>query len=84
MNTFYVTKYAFTQGILKVEGEISTSVLKTKGPFGTCCYHGEGREWHRTREAADVRVEEMRAKRIKSLEKQLKKLRTTIVPVVKG
>ena len=40
------------------------------------CYYGEGKEWHRTREAAIVRARAMVAEKIKSLEKQIAKLRT--------
>lgn len=37
-------------------------------------YHGEGKEWHRTRESAVAKAEEMRCKKIDSLKKQIEKL----------
>lgn len=37
-------------------------------------YHEEGKEWHRTKESAIAKAEEMRKKKIASLQKQIKKL----------
>ena len=37
-------------------------------------FHGEGKDWTRTKEAAAARAEEMKAKKIKSLKKQIEKL----------
>ena len=37
-------------------------------------YHGEGKEWCRTKEEAIKRAEEMRKKKICSLKKQIEKL----------
>lgn len=66
------TKYALTQGILEQDGEEVGSSMVMVGPL--YYLHYEGRDWHRTREAAVARAEEMRAKKIASLKKQLKKL----------
>ncbi|MEL7494169.1 MAG: hypothetical protein AAGJ95_09435 [Cyanobacteria bacterium J06554_11] len=74
----WITKYALTKGIQEAEAETwanhkgMVSVPKW-GALAT--FHGEGREWHRTRESALKRAEEMRLRRIASLEKQLDKLR---------
>lgn len=37
-------------------------------------YHGEGDEWHLTKEAAIKKAEEMRAEKIESLKNQIAKL----------
>jgi len=79
----WVTKYALTEGILELEAQ-DTHPLKigiwvryaetsANAGFGTYLY-GEGKEWHRTREAAVKRAEEMRQAKIKSVRKQLAKL----------
>ena len=70
----WITKYALTRGILEMEcaqfGDIS--VKEVGNPFPTY-YHGEGNEWHRTKESAIRKAEEMRQKKIESLKKQIKK-----------
>ena len=74
--TIWITKYALTTGIIKVEAKID-------GDYGLAGYVPEGttyidyvhpREWCATRTEALVRAEEMRQKRLKSLEKQIKKI----------
>lgn len=37
--------------------------------------HGEGKEWHRSRESAVNRLEEMRSKKIDSLQKKIAQLK---------
>ena len=37
-------------------------------------FHGEGREWHRTKESAIDKAEEMRKKKIETMKKQIEKL----------
>ena len=75
---FYVTKCALTTGIEEVEGHKGggdmISYVKEKG--GSTQYaHKEGRDWHRTREAAVKRAEAMRSLRIQSLSNQINKLK---------
>lgn len=75
----WITKYALTKGIQEIEAEVcenvSADMIKDLSyearwqPY----YHGEGREWHRTRSGAIARAEEMRQKKIASLKKQIKK-----------
>lgn len=70
----YVTKYALTKGIQErmvmlttiddMVGDVEHSLI---------CYHGEGRDWHRTRESAVKRAEEMRKKKIASLKRNITK-----------
>ena len=68
--TAWVTKFALITGIEKVEGEADENYLRYDK-------HGSafGNDWHRTREAAIKRAEEMRLKKIASVEKQLGKLK---------
>lgn len=74
----WITKYALTDGIIEMEcvqfGDIS--VREVGNPFPTY-YHGEGGEWHRTKESAIKQAEAMRQKKIESLKKQIKKLEGT-------
>lgn len=75
----WITKYALTQGIFTVEAEdnIREEILVVRHlGYIPDCYHGEGREWHRTPESAMARAEQMRKAKIASLEKQIKKLQT--------
>lgn len=71
----YITKYALSQGIFEVDGEVSELFPDTFDARGYLGYfHGDGKEWHRTRESAIKRAEEMRKKKIASLKKQIEKL----------
>lgn len=72
--TAYVTKYALTEGILKmlVQDCFDTSpnmVRKVNGQYFTT-FHGEGREWHRTLDGAIKRAKDMQAAKLKSIDKQ--------------
>jgi hypothetical protein len=74
----FITKYALTHGIQEKEVERShtpTMVAENRPGSYHQCYHGEGVEWHLTHESAVARANEMVAKKIKSVEKQLAKLR---------
>jgi hypothetical protein len=75
----WITKYALTQGIYDVEGEVCTGqidmfVQKNCGMI-SCYYHGEGKEWHRTRRAAVATAKEMRDRKIASIQKKIAKLK---------
>jgi hypothetical protein len=75
----FITKYALTEGIQEFEGEITdTSLSMVMVPAGnrrlSQFFHGEGREWHRTRESAVARALVMRQNKIVSLNKKIKKL----------
>ena len=73
----YITKYALTTGIYFAKGEvcheISSKMFSDIRRCGSLNYHGN--EWHRTKEDAIMRAEEMRDRKIKSLEKQIAKLK---------
>lgn len=71
----WITKYALSKGIKEKEVEQSDSfpeIVRRKDFYDS--YYGEGKEWHRTKESALAKAEEMRKKRIASLRKQIEKL----------
>lgn len=76
----WITKYALTEGIREADvdqpsAEPSMVVEEPKSNDRYRQYfHGEGREWHRTREAAEAKAEQMRQAKIASLKKQIAKL----------
>ena len=73
--TAWITKYALTNGIKKCEVEdcfdTSPDYVKDRTAQWGGGYHRK--DWHRTREAAVARAEEMRLAKIKSLRKSLEK-----------
>lgn len=77
----WITKYALTQGVFvrKVEDHGNDMVVDKLDYYA--CYHGEGRDWHRTRESAIARVEEMREAAIAAATRKLDKLTTMRVEV---
>lgn len=73
--TYYITKYALTAGIYTREGEAEGKHLSLNaGRSDAEFYHNS--EFHETKEEAIARAEEMRDRKIASLEKQLDKLRS--------
>lgn len=64
----WITKYALTAGIHEMNVEERGNGMVV---CGLTVFHGEGREWHRTREAAVVQAEKMRTRRIAALKKSL-------------
>ncbi len=77
----YVTKNALTRGIEELEVELvpGTSMVRTPNRESgyTQYLHGEGKEWHRTFEAAQIKARELKDKKIISLHRALKKLQET-------
>ena len=78
---FWLTKYALTQGILEVEGELNASgtMVIYHHPRRTLSHlyaHGEGRDWHRTQEAAVAVADKRRIIKINSLKRQILKLQS--------
>lgn len=66
----WISKYALSKGVFDAYLEIHNDMACKWSEY----YHGEGREWHRTKESALKRAEEMRVKKIASLRKQIEKL----------
>lgn len=73
MATFWITKFALTRGVYSIEAkDPAKSIFPDTLPVGGLeNIHGEGRDWHRTRESAVARAEEMRVAKIASLSKQI-------------
>lgn len=71
----WITKYALTQGILEREATVPQDprYAGRMAVVGMSYFHGD--EWHRTPEAAKAQAELMRQKKIKSMERQIAKLK---------
>jgi len=76
----YITKYALTSGIIEMYGVLCDAhpdMIEclnddlSKKPYG-CYYHGK--DWHRTKEEAITRAEEMREKKVNSLNKKISQI----------
>lgn len=77
MMKVYITKYALTKGIIVRDDaelcrDVSDKMISVPGQF-TSYFHKP--DWHETRETALTQCERMRAAKIKSVEKQLARLR---------
>jgi hypothetical protein len=74
----YITKYAPTKGIIEVddaeEPKWYPGMITAKSLGFHACFHGEGKEWHRTKEGAIKRAEEMRRSKLQSIEKQMRRI----------
>lgn len=71
----WVTKYALTEGITIVDGDVChdiSSDMLSYGKYGVA----HGKDWHRTSDAALARAEEMRKAKIASLKKSIAKMET--------
>lgn len=77
----WISKYALTQGIFAVEGERCTSsgspdMIQARGKGLPAFYHGEGRDWHLSFDAASSRAEKMREDKLASMRKKMGKLQS--------
>lgn len=74
--TAYISKYALTWGVFEKEVEdcfhISPHMVVSVGDRHSSVYY-KG-DWHRTREEAIAKADEMRLKKIASVQASLKKL----------
>ena len=75
--TAYITKYALTQGILinhqaELCSDISTAMIKVPGQYVAGYYHAK--DWHRTMASAINQAKEMQAAKLKSIDKQRKRI----------
>lgn len=71
----WITQYALTNGIEEMEAEQcdNAKMVEVRGEY-TGYYHGEGKNWHRTKEGAIKRAEDMRVMKIVSLKRSIAKL----------
>lgn len=77
MRKVWITKYALTKGIYEMEVESESKDGKSVyGKAWNDSFHGEGIEWCNTKGEAVKRAEEMRIRKIKSLEKQIDKIKS--------
>lgn len=71
----WISKYALSTGIFEMEVEsVSEDGEAVYGKELFQSFHGKGKEWHEFEEDAKRRAEEMRQKKISSLNKQIDKL----------
>lgn len=77
----WITKYALTRGIIETEAykkclitDPSGDMISIREKGYVSCFHGNGNEWHTTKESAINKAEEMRKKKIVSLKNQIEKL----------
>ena len=78
----WITKYVLTKGIYEVEVRMNPTIgdgQMVSGPGVFESYHGEGRDWHRTREAAVKHANVMRVAKIRSLQKSIAKFQDPFV-----
>ncbi len=74
----WITKYALSIGVYEADGELRETagkfymVVKGDNPFHMDVFYEK--EWHYTKKLAIARAEEMRIKKLQSLNKQIKKL----------
>lgn len=77
--TYYVTKYALTQGIFEVppgEGEFGGNPdYLYMGTIGHMPTQVSKEDFHRTLAAAEQRVEQLKEAKLRSLEKSLNKIK---------
>jgi hypothetical protein len=75
----WVTKYALTSGIFEAQAEICADIdpqmISLKRSQGHLQENFHGKDWHTSVEAAFKRANEMKEKKIVSLEKQIEELR---------
>ncbi|WP_313677091.1 hypothetical protein [Pantoea vagans] len=75
MKTAYITKYALTFGIYSTKGEVHDDTFVQKArEIGEFDQYFHGNEWHLSKEEALAHAEEMRIRKLKSLDKQAKKI----------
>lgn len=71
----YITKYALTQGIFEADGEESSAGgFRFRFPGSYTSEYVYGKDWHKTFPEALSRAEEMRKRKLASLNRQIKKL----------
>ena len=74
LTKIYVTKYALSAGIFEVDAKVADDMASFKRGDSYFMEFAHRNEFYLTREAAVVRAEEMRIKKLQSLEKSAKKI----------
>ena len=71
----WISKYALSEGVFELCAETTSVEGMISDPINRCrMFHDEGKDWHRTREGAIAKAEQMRLAKIASLKKQIAKL----------
>lgn len=73
----YITKYALTAGIIEVQDAEYTSsegMISVKSRGTHAYFHGEGKDWHHSKDGAIKRAEVMRRRKLESIEKQRQRI----------
>jgi hypothetical protein len=76
--TAYITKYALTTGIQEMFVEHSpefAGMVREVTTGGAWAQAFHNKDWHRTKEEAVKRAEEMREKKLASIEEQIKRIK---------
>lgn len=73
----YITKYALTKGILVAESDKFSENMAVVKINGTSTYFF-GKDWHQSLEEAKVKYSQMITVKLRSIERQKKKLLETI------
>lgn len=73
----YITKHCLTKGIRKltVEWQKDSNIVQTLDFTYKKYFHGEGKDWHRQEWQAVAAANDIRDKKIRSLEKSVEKLK---------
>ena len=73
--TAWITKYALSSGIVErvVEHTGIDGMIERRDCYSPEYFHGD--DWHYSKEGAVLKAEEMRKRKITSLEKQIEKLK---------
>jgi len=78
----WITKYAFTTGIYEAEARLcdngSETMIEVK-TNGLLTQYFHGKDWHKDKASALVRLAEMKEKKIASLKKQIKKIESMTI-----
>jgi hypothetical protein len=72
--TVWISKYALAKGVYEIEAQFVGNDTVKGTQWLSSYYRGEGREWHKTREEALTRAEEMRVKEIAALRRKIFKM----------
>lgn len=70
---YYVSTYALSTGILEVEGDVKDNMLTYKNQYGFITYVPKP-NWHDNIDDAVYKANEMRTKKILSMNKKIKEL----------
>lgn len=87
MTKIYVTKYALTDGVREHEADILDGGKYARVKAASCTHLNQlfcGKDFHLNEYSAIERAEEMRIKKLQSLDKQIKKMSALTFEVKKS